>query len=271
MLHDGQITDKEVEALEALRNDGEFSVSLQRSQESLAIASNDEVRMRLLFNIAFCAERLEQYELVEFALTELDHLPQPEISRVLVNIDRAWARTALGRPQDALHLLDMSLATGLFEARDMRIHKYRLLLNKGEALVHLRRSVDALESLDSAHALFPMVESTDGPYEPRIFRWVEPNIQINRANCLLALSRFDESFDAAQAVTEFDHPELSALALQYMAEGRAWQGRTQDALKLYAALQPKLPCRLVDEKRIREGMDNCMRRLEQIQQVRKPV
>ena len=81
---------------------------------------------------------LDRPNLIDAAMTELARLPQPERSRVLANLDRAWAETSLGRPANALRILDTSLETGLFESADMRIHKYRLCLFKGEALLHLR-------------------------------------------------------------------------------------------------------------------------------------
>lgn len=157
----------------------------------------------------------------------------------------------------------MSLATGLFEAADMRVHKYQLCLFKGEALLHLRRPEEALEWLDRAHALFPTVESTSTIEESQIFGWVEPNVQVNRANCLLALDRLDDSIDAAQEVMKFrDHPDLCALALQYVGECRVWQGRVQEALEVYAELKRRLPCRLVDEDRMNRVIANCMNYLE---------
>ncbi len=102
-------------------------------------------------------------------LAELEEFPKPESSRVLANLRRAWAETSLGRSANALNILDMSLATGLFEAADMRVHKYQLCLFKGEALLHLRRPEEALEWLDRAHALFPTVESTSTIEESQIF------------------------------------------------------------------------------------------------------
>lgn len=257
------VIEEDIEAGEKLRAKGEYAASLDLSQQMLSRTEDGDFRMRLLFNIVSCAACLDRAEIVESAMAELAEFPQPEYSRVLANLRRAWAETSLGRSANALNILDMDLATGLFEAADMRIHKYQLCLFKGEALLHLRRPEEALEWLDQAHALYPTDENSSSIEERKIFGWVEPNIQINRANCLLALDRLDESIEAAREVMKFvDHPDLSLLALQYVGECRAWQGKVQEALEAYAELKKRLPCRLIDEERMNQVITNCMARLE---------
>ncbi len=270
MASDDPVTEEAIDAAEKLRSKGEFAASLDLTQKMLASVQDDDHRMRLLFNAVSCAASLDQPEIIEAAMGKLEKLPKPEISRVLANLNRAWAETSLGRPSNALSLLDMGLATGLFEAEDMRIHKYILCLFKGEALLHLRRTLDALEWLDRAHELYPTIESTSSTEEGQIFAWVEPNIQINRANCLLAFDRYEESFQAAEQVLKFDKADLVTFAMQYMAECRVWQRRVPEALDIYAKLKQRLPCRLVDESRIDQGISNCMAYLEKQRPPRRP-
>jgi len=259
---DEQVTEGAIGAAEKLRSKGEFAAALDLCQQMLACTQDGDLRMRLLFDIVSCAASLDQPVVVESAMAELDKMPNHEYSRVLANLNRAWAETSLGRPANALNLLDMGLATGLFEADDMRVHKYRLCLFKGDALLHLRRPEQALEWLDRGHELYPTIEAGSSAEERQIFGWVEPNIQINRANCLLAFDRYEESFQAAEQVRKFDKPDLATLAMQYMAECRVRQCRVPEALEIYSRLKERLPCRLVDESRIREGISNCMSYLE---------
>jgi tetratricopeptide (TPR) repeat protein len=163
----------------------------------------------------------------------------------------------------------MGLATGLFEAEDMRVHKYRLCLFKGEALLHLRRVIEALEWLDRGHELFPTIKAASSCEERQIFGWVEPNIQINRANCMFTFDRYEDSFQAAEQVLQFDKPDLAAFAMQYMAECRLWQRRVPEALEIYAKLKERLPCRLVEESRVEQGISNCINYLKKQRPSRK--
>lgn len=207
MAPDESVTEEAIEAAQKLRTQGEFAASLDLTHRMLVCANDEGTRMRLLFNVISCAASLDRSETSEAAMGELEKLPDPEVSRVLANLDRAWAETSLGRPAHSLSLLDMSLATGLFETEDMRIHNYRLCLFKSEALLHLRRTFEAPEWLDRGHELYPTVETASSTEERQIFGWVEPNIQINRANCMLAFDRFEESFQAAEQVLKFGNPK----------------------------------------------------------------
>src|SRR6266568_1481531 len=157
MIPDEPVTEKDIEAAEMLRSEGEFAAALDLTQKMLSHVQDDDARMRLLFNLVSCSASLDRSDLIEAAMRELEKLPKPEFSRVLANLNRAWAETSLGRPLNALNILDMNLATSLFEADDMRIHKYQLCLFKGEALLHLRRAAEALEWLDRAHGLYPTI------------------------------------------------------------------------------------------------------------------
>ena len=113
----------------------------------------------------------------------------------------------------------------------------------------LGRPEDALVALAEAHAMYPNGER-------------ETAILVDRANCLMTLDRYDESYDAAQQVLNRGDEEMSTLAMQYMAECRMWQSRVPEALEIYVAIQKRLPCRLVQEERIQSGIRNATAHLE---------
>ena len=264
------ISEEEIDAAEKLRAKGELAASLKLTQAMLEHAEDGDVRMRLLFDVVTCSAQLELEDIMNQAIAELDTMPHPEFSRALANMSRAYAEDQLGRPEKALALLDMNLETGYFERDDFRIHKYQLCLFKGHALLRLRRISEALEWLDRAHSLYPSEDSARDESERLIFGWVEPLIQINRANGLMALDRFDEAFDAASQVISGTDGDLAALARQHMAECRVWQGHVPEALEIYADLKKRLPCRLVEEDRIETGIFNCMSYLQKRRPVGKP-
>lgn len=264
------VSEEEIEAAEKLRGKGELAASLKLTQAMLKRTQDGDLRMRLLFDVVTCSALLELRDVTQQAMMELDTMPQPEFCRAFANMSRAYAEEQNGRPENALALLDMILESGILEGGDCRIHKYQLCLFKGQALLRLRLPKEALDWLDSAHALYPSEESARDVTERGIFGWVERDIQVGRANCLLALDRLDESFEAASQVLLRDDGDLATLARQYMAECRAWQGRVPEALKLYADLKKRLPCRLVDESRIDQGIANCMNYLEKRRPATKP-
>lgn len=268
--HKIEPTEEEIDAAEKLRAKGEFAAALTSIKEMLDRANNEGSRMRLLFDVVSCSALLELDEVTEQAMNELGTMPQPQFSRVLANMSRAYAEDQLGRPEKALAFLDMNLETGYFEREDFRIHKYQLCLFKGQALVRLRRVTEALDWLDKAHEMYPSEDSAHDETERLIFCWVEPSIQINRANCLLVLDRFDEAFDAAKMVTQRTDGDLATFARQYMAECRLWQSRVPEALELYVDLKKRLPCRLVQEYRIEQGIANCMNYLEKQRPLSRP-
>jgi len=263
-------TEEEIDAVEKLRGKGELATSLRLTQAMLERTEDVDVRMRLLFDVIWCSTQLELDDVTNRAMDELDTMPQPEFSRVLANMSRAYAEEQLGRPERALALLDMNLETGYFEREDFRIHKYQLCLFKGRALLRLRRAIEALDWLDRAHALYPSEDSGRDEAERRIFGWVETSIQVNKATCLLALDRFGEAYEAASQVVCRDVGDLATFALQHMAECRIAQGRVSEALALYANLKKRLPCRLVDEDRVRQGITNCMNYLDKLHPGGKP-
>ena len=170
--------------------------------------------MRLLFGVVRCSGLLGLDDVTNRAMADLDTLPQPEFLRALANMYRAHAEEQNGRAENALALLDMNLEAGFLERDDFRIHEYQLFLFKGEALLRLRQAKEALDWLDKAHALYPSEKSARNENEHSIFCWVEPSIQTARANCLLALDRFEDSFEAAREVIRRDDGDLATFARQ---------------------------------------------------------
>ena len=90
----------------------------------------------------------------------------------------------------------------------------------------------------------------------------EAAILIDQTNCLMALGRYDEAYSAASQALNRGEEDMATLAMQYMAECRLWQGRIPEAGKLYMDIQKRLPCRLVNETRIKEGMSQCIASLK---------
>ena len=66
-----------------------------------------------------------------------------------------------------------------------------------------------LDVLGKAHQM-----STDGRCETAI--------AIDQANCLLALDRYDDSYNAASRALNTSDEEMKTLAMQYMAECTMW-------------------------------------------------
>jgi len=256
------VTEAEIEKAEELRGRGELTTSLGMSRAMLERTTDCATRMRLLFNVVICSAQLELTDITNQAMAELDTMPDPDFCRACANMDRAYAEDQLGRPANALAILDAIIDAGYFEPENCRTQRYQLFLFKGQALISLRRPADALESLDKAHALYPSPDSTQSEDQRRIFGWVEPSIQINRANCLFSFDRFEEAFQAAAEVLRWTDGDLATFARQYMAECRLAQGRVSEALEIYADLKKRLPCRLVDEARVEKEITNCMDYLE---------
>jgi len=256
------VTEEDVITANQLLVTGDLGVAFNRIQELLNRVEDGDLRMRLLFDLVKCSALLDYKEVTEDAIRQLEQMPEPHFSRALANMYRAYAEDRLGRSENALALHDLNLSTGYFERDDFRIHKYQLYLFKAEAHIRLRQPIDALNLLDQAHALYPRKKDGRGEVEEQIINWVEPQIQINRANCLLALDRFEEAFDAASESLKWADDDWAALARQYMAESRLWQGRADEALKIYLDLKKELPSRFVDEGRVDRGLANCMSYIE---------
>lgn len=244
-----EVKEEEIEAAEKLRGEGEFDVALARTQEMLGRAQDDETRMRLLFDVLYCSTRLCKDDLTKEAIAELESLPEPAMSRVFASFIQAMSHIAHGKDLQGLCLIEANLKSEFLEREDFRVWKYKHLAYKGTALIGLARPEEALAVLSAAHTMYP-----DGERETAIL--------IDQANCLLALDRYDEAFDVARQVLDRGDEDMATLAMQYLAECRMWQSRVPEALELYSALQKRLPCRLVQEERIRTGIKNAMAYLE---------
>jgi tetratricopeptide (TPR) repeat protein len=264
------VTEEEIDAAEKLRARGEFPGALARMQELLARAGDDDTRMLLLFDIISCSTQIEAHTVTEDALSELDKLPQPEISRVLANLTRANAETDLGRPQNALNLLDLCIETDYFDRDDFRVHKYQLFFFKGKALERLERWNEALEWLDMAHSMFPNEASCGDETTRRIYGWVETEILLNKSRSLFGLGRYEDAYEMAMHAYEREKGDTKTLSLMYMANCRVMQKQYAEALKLYLAIQKERPCRAVREEALREGMNRCLKGLEKLQTQDRP-
>jgi tetratricopeptide (TPR) repeat protein len=259
------VTEEEIDAAEKLRARGDFAGALARMQEMLRRAGDDSTRMLLLFDIISCSTQIEAHAATEDALSELDKLPQPEISRVLANLTRANAESDLGRPGNALNLLDLCIETGYFDRDDFRVHKYQLLFFKGKALERLERWNEALEWLEMAHSLFPNEASCGDETTRRTHGWIETEILLNKSRSLYGLSRYEEAYDLANQAYEREEGATKTLSSMYMANCRVTQERYTEALKLYLAIQKELPCRTIREEALKEGMNRCLKGLEKLQ------
>ncbi|MGB9408910.1 MAG: hypothetical protein WCA89_15345 [Terracidiphilus sp.] len=251
-------TEEEIDAVEKLRVLGDFETVLALTQDMLSRAQDEGIRMRLLFDVLNCSTRLDADNVTENAMKELEKLPKPEFSRVLANLIRAKAEIDLGRPQEGLKLIDMNLETGFFEREDFRVHKYQLCLFRGQALVRLSRWDEAFEWLEKAHAMYPSRASTSDDTTFRIYRWVETEILLNKAHCMIGLNRFDEAYELSKQAYEREEGDTKTLAMLYMANCRTSQGKMTEALNLFIEIQKKLPCRTVRDENIQDGIEQCM-------------
>jgi tetratricopeptide (TPR) repeat protein len=218
---------------------------------------DDDTRMRLLFDVLYCSTRLCADSITEDAIKGLEKQPQPKMSRVFVDFIQAMSYIAHGRAQEGLDLIEANLRKEFIEREDFQIWKYKHLAYKGSALIWLARPKEALASLAEAHKMYP-----DGERETAIL--------IDQSNCLLALDRYDEAYNAASQVLNRGDEEMATLAMQYMAECRMWQGKVQESLALYRDILKRLPCRLVQEERIQTGIRNGMASLEKRRPQGKP-
>ena len=256
-MHNIAVTEEEIEAAEKLRGQGEFATALTLTQDMLTRAQDDDRRMRLLFDVLYCSTRLCLDSVTGDAIKELERLPDPKMSRVFIDFIQAMSYIAHGKAQEGLDLIDVNLKSEFLEREDFQIYKYKHLAYKGSALIWLARPEEALVSLVDAHRMYP-----DGEREVAIL--------IDQTNCLMALGQYEEAYNAASQALNRGDEEMATLAMQYMAECRLWQGRIPEAGKLYMDIQKRLPCRLVDEKRIKEGMSQCLASLEKVRPQSKP-
>ena len=205
--------------------------------------------MRLLFDVLYCSTRLCLDDVTTRAIAELEQMPQPRMSRI-VDFIQAMSFIANGHSQLGLDLIEANLKSEVrFHGDDFREWKYKHLAYKGSALAGLGQCQKALTALDEAHLMNP-----NGRRQAAIL--------IDQVNCLLALDRYDDSYDTARQVLGRGDEEMTTLAMLYMAECRMWQARASDALQIYVEIRRRLPCRLVAEDRVQLGMDRAVARLE---------
>jgi tetratricopeptide (TPR) repeat protein len=260
----------EIDAAEKLRGRGEFATALALTQNMLQRTHDADTRMRLLFDVLRCSTQLRTENVTEDTIRELEKYPYPEFSRVLANSIRAYAEISLGRPQDALALLDINLDTGFFEREDFRAHKYDLLLYKGMALERLSRWSEALEWLEKAHSMFPDEASAPDQDMRRHFGWAEIEILFNKSRCMFGLNRYDEALELSKQAYDLATGDTKTVAMMYIANTLVTQQKYSEALKVYIEIQKFPPCRSVQPEQLQEGISRCMSYLEKCNPRGKP-
>jgi tetratricopeptide (TPR) repeat protein len=244
-----EVTEQEIEAAMKLSARRDFSASLDMYYEMLPRAQDQVTKMRVLFGIVTCSTWLNLDDIRNDAIDELNRFPDQEISNGFAVMVQAEALIEFGRAREALDLIDLNLSSELLRREDFQDWKYEHLADKGRALAYLQRWQDSLESLEAAYRMFPDGKRTS-------------SILIDKSLCMMMFNRDDEAFHLARQVQEREHGELKTLAMQYMAECDLALGRPSDALKLYSEIETRLPCRLVQEERIKTGIKNAMAFLE---------
>jgi len=243
------VTEEEIEAALNLSAHHEFKTSLDIFQEMLTRARDPNIRMKILLGIVTCSTWLSIDPIRENAILELKQYSDCEGSNAFAVMAQARAYIDFGRTQEALDLINENLRGEVLQRDDFRDWRYEHLFLKGHCLVQLERYDDALCAFDAANGIY-----LEGDFET--------DLLIERSNCLLALNRYGEAYDAANQVLNRGDEEMATLAMQYMAECRMWQSRIPEALELYAAIQKRLPCRLIQEERIHTGIKNAVTYLE---------
>lgn len=219
------VKDSDIEAVEKLGSGGEFSLSLSRTQVLLGRNPEDGARIRLLFNVLYCSTRLELDQVTASACRELDLLPQPEISRIFVNLIRAMSYIELGRAQDALLLINANLETAFMDRDDFRIHKYDHLAAKGKALTRLHQWEEAVTWLTKASSLYPEENGIKDPEVREHVRWRTTSMLCDMVASLGGLKRYDEAFETANQLRNREKGDLNTVAIHYMATCRLSQQR----------------------------------------------
>jgi len=251
------ITEPEIETALRLSAERKFDDALALYQGMLARGENTVVQMKVLFGIVTCSTWLGLDVITEDAIRALKQLPDFDVSQAFIALVQARAFIDFGRAQEALDLVNQNLGSTVLQRDDFQDWKYEHLFMKGQCYVRLRAFDEAIRAFDAAHLM-----NSEGHLETEML--------IERANCCLARDQFAEAYELASQVQGRNDEELGTLAMQYMAEARLAQRRIEEALNLYRELQKKLPCRLVDEKRIETGIRNGMTYLEKLHPQSKP-
>jgi tetratricopeptide (TPR) repeat protein len=250
-MPDVDVTEEEISVALNLSAQRDFSTSLALFQEMLTRAKNVQIRMTILLGIVTCSTWLSLDSVKNNAIRELKRFPDYQVSHVFVVTTQAQVLIESGRGEEALELINANLGSEVLQRDDFRDWKYEILFLKGRSFVQLARYDEALCTLDAAHGIYP-----EGKFET--------NILIEQSNCFVAFGRYGEAYDTASQVLSRGDEEMSTLAMQYMAECDIGIGRVSEALRMYSEIQKRLPCRLVQEERIKEGMSNCISYLEKV-------
>jgi tetratricopeptide (TPR) repeat protein len=269
-MNDSTVTEEQIDAAVGLRIQGEFANALIQLQEMLERTRDPATRMLLLFHILSCSTQIEANDVTAEAIKELEKFPDPEMCRALANLIRANAEIDLGRPQNALMILEAILDAGYGDGEDSRVPRNQLYLFMGKALERLQRWTEALEWLERAHSLFPNAASCPDEDARRLFSWAETEILFNKVRSMSGLKRYEEAFELSQRAYEREKGDMKTLGMQYMANSLFNQGRVAEALKLYIEIQRLLPCRLVRADQLQEGINRCMKSLEKSNSQNKP-
>jgi tetratricopeptide (TPR) repeat protein len=255
------VSEEQIHAAVKLGNQGDFVGALSLLQDMLLETQDPSTRMLLLFHILSYSTQIDARDVTSDAMAELEGLPDSEVTRVLANSIKANAEIDLGRPQNALAILDLSLGTGLFERENFRVHKYRLFFLKGKALERLKRWHEALDWLEQAHPIFPDLDSCPDEDTRAILGWAETEILFNKARSMHGLDRSDEACELSKQAHDREHGDMRTLAMMYMASARVMQRNFLEALKLYVHVRHELPCRIIQVDQVEEGIARCVREM----------
>jgi tetratricopeptide (TPR) repeat protein len=243
------VTEQEIQAAIDLSAQRDFITAVALYQGMLPRAKSTLDRMKILFGIITSSTWLKLEDIRENAIQELKQFPDYEVSHAFVVTTQAAAYIDFGHAQEALDLIDVNLSSDVLHRDDFRNWKYEHLFLKGRSLVLLARYDEALCVFDSAHDIEP-----NGKFETLML--------IERSNCFIAFGRYSEAYDTVSRVLSRGDEEMATLAMLYMAECRMWQSRVPEAVEIYAAIQKRMPCRLVEKERIQTGIKNAMTYLE---------
>src|SRR5580704_5480371 len=103
------LTELEIDAAEKLRAQGKYDAALVLTQEMLTRVEDEDIRMRLLFDVLYCSIRLCLDDITNSAIVELEQMPQPRMSRLFVEFIQAMSFIARGQAQQGLDLIESNL------------------------------------------------------------------------------------------------------------------------------------------------------------------
>jgi tetratricopeptide (TPR) repeat protein len=255
--------EKEIDIIEKMRASGDFAKSLESTERLLLYASSETNKMRLLFNLTICAAQLQLDETLARVENELNGLPRPKESKIYFDEFRAIALIDNGNPQEALVILEKNLTSELINQDSNKLHKYDHLAYMGKALARLSRYKEAIAFFTSAQEMFADESVSINSDTVTHLRWMTTEILMEKSACLLHLREFKEAIQCATQLYERSEGEMRTLALHYMAMSKFSLRQWPDAIRLYAEIKSRLPCRLVGSDRIEEEMAECLAQVQQ--------